>query len=177
MLVIVVHSFLFFILFLFFICCLFFIYFHATLPCYQHSTPPLLVRPWRPPPALRSRSTPTTFNCLFFFIYRERYGFEWAFFIHRRFLPYDPSSTFKARLQRPPWKPEVLPWSFQGFMLILETQTRPIYFFDWQQFTIFIFRRIHFKFYQTLSWIACGESLVYPLLTRFELFSLVQGRT
>ena len=26
--------------------------------------------------------------------YRERYGFEWAFFTHRRFLPYAPSPTF-----------------------------------------------------------------------------------
>ena len=26
--------------------------------------------------------------------YRSRYGFEWAFFTHRRFLPYVPSSTF-----------------------------------------------------------------------------------
>ena len=46
----------------------------------------------RPPPALSS--TPTTFDCLFFFIYRERYGFEWAFFTHRRFLPYAPSQHF-----------------------------------------------------------------------------------
>ena len=29
--------------------------------------------------------------------YRERYGFERAFFIHRRFLPYAPSPTFLAR--------------------------------------------------------------------------------
>ena len=26
--------------------------------------------------------------------YRKRYGFEWALFIHRRFLPYAPSLTF-----------------------------------------------------------------------------------
>ena len=26
--------------------------------------------------------------------YRERYGFEWALFTHRRFLPYTPSPTF-----------------------------------------------------------------------------------
>ena len=32
---------------------------------------------WRSPPALSS--TPTTFDSLFFFIYRECYGFEWAF--------------------------------------------------------------------------------------------------
>ena len=29
--------------------------------------------------------------------YRERYGFEWAFFTHRRFLPYAPSPTFLTR--------------------------------------------------------------------------------
>ena len=47
--------------------------------------------PWRPPPALSS--TPTTFDCLCFFIYRERYSFEWPFFSHRHFLPYAPSPT------------------------------------------------------------------------------------
>ena len=41
--------------------------------------------PWRSPPALSS--TPTTFDYLFFFICRECYGFEWAFFTHRPFLP------------------------------------------------------------------------------------------
>ena len=48
--------------------------------------------PWRPPPALSS--TLTTFDCLFFFIYRECYGFKWASFTHRRFLPYTPSQHF-----------------------------------------------------------------------------------
>ena len=48
--------------------------------------------PWRPPPALSF--TLTTFDCLFFFIYRKRYGFEWAFFTHRRLLPCAPSPTF-----------------------------------------------------------------------------------
>ena len=38
---------------------------------------------WRSPSALRS--TLTTFDCLFFFIYQECYGFEWAFFTHRCF--------------------------------------------------------------------------------------------
>ena len=42
--------------------------------------------PLRSPPALSS--TPNTFNCLLFFIYSERYGFERTFFTHRRFLPY-----------------------------------------------------------------------------------------
>ena len=39
-------------------------------------------------------STPTTFDCLFFFIYRERYSLEWAFFTHRLFLPYTPFQHF-----------------------------------------------------------------------------------
>ena len=32
-----------------------------------------------------------------------------------------------------------------------------------------------FKFYHILSWISCGKSLIYLLLTRFELLSLVQS--
>ena len=35
--------------------------------------------------------------------------------------------------------------------------------------------RFSFKFYHIWSWIACGESLIYLLLTRFEFFSLVQS--
>ena len=71
---------------------------------------------------------PTTFDCLFFFIYHERYGFVWAFFIDRPFLPYAPSRHFWCNLllSRPPWELAVLPWSLKGFMLILEMQTQPI---------------------------------------------------
>ena len=47
-------------------------------------------------------------------------------------------------LSKPPWEPEVLPRSFQGFMLILKTQAWPNCLFDSQQLTIFIFRRIRF---------------------------------
>ena len=35
--------------------------------------------------------------------------------------------------------------------------------------------RFSFKFYHILAWIACGESLIYLLLTRFKPFSLVQS--
>ena len=44
-----------------------------------------------PPPALSS--TLTTFDCFTFpsHFYHECYGFEWAFFTHRCFLPYAPS--------------------------------------------------------------------------------------
>ena len=88
--------------------------------------------PWRPPPALSF--TLTTFDCLFFFIYRKRYGFEWAFFTHRHFLPYAPSRYFwhNLLLSRLPWEPAVIPWNLQGFILILKTQTRPICLFDSQ---------------------------------------------
>ena len=48
------------------------------------------------------------------------------------FLPNASSLTFYLRLSRPPWEPAVLPWSLQGFILILKTQTRPICLFDSQ---------------------------------------------
>ena len=41
--------------------------------------------------------------------YRERYGLEWTFFTHRRFLPYAPSPTFYLRLSMSRWGPAVLP--------------------------------------------------------------------
>ena len=60
--------------------------------------------------------------------YRERYGFEWAFFTHRCFLPYAPCRHFwyNLLLSRLPWEPAVIPWNFQGLILILEIQTRLI---------------------------------------------------
>ena len=79
--------------------------------------------PCRPPPALNSILA--TFDCFTFpsHFYREHYGFEWVFFTHRRFLPYGPSlySCHNLLLSRLLWKPAVLPWHLQGFMLILET--------------------------------------------------------
>ena len=64
----------------------------------------------------------------------KRYGLEWAFFTYRRFLPYAPSQNFwrNLLLSRTPREPAVLPWSLQGFILIFETQTRPICLFDSQ---------------------------------------------
>ena len=85
--------------------------------------------PWRPPPVLSYILS--TFDCLFFLIYRERYDCEWAFFIRRRFLPYSPSWHFCHNLlsSKPPWELAVLPWSLQGFILIFKTQTRSICLF------------------------------------------------
>ena len=76
--------------------------------------------PWRSPPALSS--TPTTFDSLFFFIYRERYGFEWTFFTLHSICFYQ---GFAGRWQ-------LLSWKLQGFILILETQARPTCLFDSQ---------------------------------------------
>ena len=119
-----------------FCCCIF-----ISFPGYFTMSPALhpgFSGPWKPPPALSS--TPTTFGCLFFLIYRERYGFERAFFTHRCFLPYAPSRHFwhiptfsrNLLLSRLPWDPALTPWNLQDFILVLETQTQPIYLFDSQ---------------------------------------------
>ena len=42
------------------------------------------------------------------------------------------TNILNLRLSRFPWEPAVLPWSLKGFILILETQTRPICLFDSQ---------------------------------------------
>ena len=61
-------------------------------------TPPWLLRPVKA--STSSELYPGYFWLLYFcqvfssHFYRERYGFEWAFFTHRRFLPYAPSPTF-----------------------------------------------------------------------------------
>ena len=60
------------------------------------------------------------------------------------FLPNASSLTFYLRLSRPPWEPAVLPWSLQGFILILETQTQSICLFD-SQYTFFFINNQKFK--------------------------------
>ena len=91
---------------------------------------------WKSPPALSS--TPITFDCLFFFIYFECYGFEWAFFTQRCFLPYTPSWPFwhiptfwhNLLLSRFHWEPAVTFLKFAG--LHADTQnTDPAHLFVW----------------------------------------------
>ena len=50
--------------------------------------------------------------------YRERYGFEWAFFTHRRFLPYAPSQHFWhiPNILAQPAFIKVLPWAGSYFL-------------------------------------------------------------
>ena len=66
--------------------------------------------------------------------YRKRYGFEWAFFTHRRFLPYTPSWHFGTTCfyQGFTGNRQILSWKLQGFILIFETQTWHICLFDSQ---------------------------------------------
>ena len=79
---------------------------------------------------------------------------------------------FNLRLSRPAWEPAVLPWSLQGFILILVTKTQPICLINSNPQSSYS-ERFSFKFYHILLWIGCGE--IYLLLTRFELLSLVQS--
>ena len=66
--------------------------------------------------------------------YCERYDFEWAFFTYRRFLHYAPSQYFGTTCfcQGFTGSRQLLFWKLQDFILILETQTRPICLFDSQ---------------------------------------------
>ena len=71
--------------------------------------------------------------------YRERYDCEWAFFTHRRFLPYAPSRHFSTTCfcQGFTRSQQLLSLNLQVFILILgPSQTRPICLFDSQQSTI-----------------------------------------
>ena len=125
MLVVVVHSFLFFILlsFLFFLL-LFFIHFCYSVCCCCSShcfSTSCLTLPWTIAgflhPFYSFRPAHYRVICNTFILtfprssfsqfYCERYGFQWAFFTHRRFLPYAPSPTFYLRLSRPLWEPAV----------------------------------------------------------------------
>ena len=66
--------------------------------------------------------------------YRERYGFEWPLFTHRRFLPYASSRHFGPTCfyQGFTGSRQLLSWNLQDFILILNTQTQPICLFDSQ---------------------------------------------
>ena len=55
------------------------------------------------------------------------------------------------RLSRPPWELAVLPWSLESFILILETQTRPIVCLIHSNPQSSYSERFIFKSYQTLS--------------------------
>ena len=168
--VVAVHSFLFFILLLFFI----------SFPGYF--TMSLALHPWH----LKLVKTSTKLWALprllliafCFFICRERYGFEWGFFFPLAFFTLRSFIDIFLRLTRPPWEPAVLPWSLHaGVHTDDPRSTDPVHLFVW--FTVI--HNLHIQknsflnstiYYHELLVI---KSLVYMLLTRFELFSLVQS--
>ena len=108
-------------------CCCSFI---SRLLYHVTNTPPWLLRPVKA--STSSELYPNYFWLPFLFHLLR--ALKWAFFTHRRFLPYAPSRHFwhNLLLSRLPWEPAVIPWNLQGFILILETQTRPICLFDSQ---------------------------------------------
>ena len=84
------------------------------------------------------------FYSQFLFDCRECYVLEGHFLPTGVFYLMLLYQHFNLRLSRFPWEPAVLPWSLHGFMLILETQTRPICLLDLQKSTNVIFRTIQF---------------------------------
>ena len=137
---------------------------------------PVFSGPWRPPPALSS--TLVTFDCICFFIYRELYGFEWAFFTNRRFftLRSFPEIFYSSCVY------QGLPGSRQFFLEVcrascwssrhrLSPSVCLIHSNPQSPYS----EEFVFKFLQILSWITCGKGLVYLPPTRFELFLLVQS--
>ena len=153
--------------------------FFISLPgCFSMSPAllPAFSGPCRPPPALSF--TLTTFDCLCFFIYCKRYNFEWAFFTHRRFLPSAPSAIF---LIQPAFIKASLGVGSSSLKFAgLHTDLRnsgPAPLLVW----ITVIHNLHIQNNSVLSStiyyheLLVVKSLVYMLLTCFELFSLVQS--
>ena len=122
--VVILHSLLFFIHWCF---CISELLLHAT------GTPSWLLRPLKVSTG-SELYTLATLDCFCFFIYRERYGFEWAFLPTDIFYLTLLSQHFwlNILLSTSPWEPAGLLSNLQDFMRILEIQTRPIYLFDSQ---------------------------------------------
>ena len=133
---VVLHLLMFFILLLFFICqfsSFTFSFRHQPLP-FRGLSPGFYTHFILSAQPIAEWFATLSFSTISLSSYRERYGFEWTFFTHRRLLPYAPSRNFwhNLLLSRLPWEPAVIPWNLQGFILILETQTRSICLFDSQ---------------------------------------------
>ena len=68
-----------------------------------------------------------------------------------------------------------LPSGLQGFILSSNHRPGPSACLIHNNAQSTYSERLSFKFYHILWWIACGESLIYLLLTCLEPFSLVQS--
>ena len=159
-------SFLFFILLL-----LFFISFPGYFP--MSLTPhPSFSGPWRPPVALSS--TQATFDCLCFFIYCKRYGFEWGFFFPQAFITlrsftdiFDSTYVYQG-----------LPGNRQFFLEVCRAShwhpqnTDLAHLFVWFAVihNLHIQKNSHLNSTKYYHGLLVVKSLVYMLLTRFKLF-------
>ena len=151
-----------------FCCCCSSFHFQTVFPCHRHSNPGFS-GPWKPPPALSS--TLTTFDCLCFSFYWEHYGFEWALFTHRHFLPYAPSpGIFDSTCVY-----EGLSGSRQFFLEVCRAsywssklRSGPPACLNHSNPQSSYSERFSFKFYNIPSWITCGKkfSLYAPYLFR-----------
>ena len=175
---VVLHLLMFFILLLFFICqfsSFTFSFRHQPLP-FRGLSPGFYTHFILSAQPIAEWFATLSFSTISLSSYRERYGFEWAFFTHRRFLPYAPSRHF--------WHiPDIL--AQPAFIKV--SLGAGSYFFESCRASYWSSKhrpgpsvclihsnpqssyseRFSFKFYHILSWIACGESLIYLLLTRF----------
>ena len=143
---------LFFYSFLFFILLLFFIHFQATLPCHRHSTLASQTRedlhqlwalPWPLLVAFASSSTTSATVLSGHFLPTGVYqGLLWT---RQFFLEVCRTSCWSSKHRPSP------------FVCLIHCNLQSSYSEE------FIF-----KLYQILSWVTCGKSLVYLLLTRFD---------
>ena len=129
--------------------------------------------PCRTAPALSS--TLATFDCICFFIYRKHFGFEWTFFTHRCFFTLCSFTDIFPGFIKAFLGAGSSSLKFAG-LYPDPRNTDPVHLFVW--FTAI--HNLHIqknwflsstKYYHELL----GKSLIYLLLTRFKLFSLVQS--
>ena len=108
---------------------------------------------------------------------RGRLGLAWALFTHRRFLPWRAFTDILTCVCV--YRGFSRGSSSLGFAGLHSYSSdcgpRPSVSLIHSHPQTSYQERFSFKFYHILAWIACGESLIYLLLTRIELFSFVQS--
>ena len=105
------------------------LHFISRLLCHVTGTPPLASKACEGLHQALS-STPTTLDSLLLFHLPQALRFWVGIYLptgvfYLMLLHWHFSAFIKAS-----WEPTVLPWSLQGFILILETQKQPICLFD-----------------------------------------------
>ena len=144
-------------------CCCSSFHFQATSPCHRHSTLASQAREgfhqlWALPQLLS-----IAFG---FFIYRNRYGFEWAFFTHRLFF------TLRSftKIFGSTYVYQGLPGGQQLFLEVCRTsywssehRPGPSVCLVHANTQLSYSEEFIFKFYHIFSWITCGKKFsLYP---------------